>query len=137
MDIFPCSRAAAITMGFTCLLYTSPFQVLLHWKNIQPLAQYFCQIHEGFHPHNSAHIQDVYKRQACCRTSSALRSASGIVVRRSTISSNLSFGITINVSTAFFRSVSYTHLIFFHIGHLILSPGCSCRTDQMVLQAAR
>ena len=33
----------------------------------------------------------------CCRTSSALRSASGIVVRRSTISSSLSFGITMSV----------------------------------------
>ncbi len=40
---------------------------------------------------------------ACCRTSSAFFRASGMVVLRSTTSSNLSFGITINVSTAFFR----------------------------------
>ena len=48
-------------------------------------------------------IRSVMPWTACCRTSSALRSASGIVVRRSTISSNLSFGMTISVSTAFFR----------------------------------
>ena len=48
-------------------------------------------------------IRSVIPCTACWRTSSALRSASGIVVLLSTISSNLSFGMTIKVSTAFFR----------------------------------
>ena len=48
-------------------------------------------------------IRSVMPCTACCRTSSAFFRASGMVVLRSTTSSNLSFGITINVSTAFFR----------------------------------
>ena len=48
-------------------------------------------------------IRSVIPWIPCWRTSSAFLSASGIVVLLSTISSNLSFGMTIKVSTAFFR----------------------------------
>ena len=44
-------------------------------------------------------IRSVIPCTACCKTSSAFLRASGMVVRRSTISSNLSFGMTIRVST--------------------------------------
>ena len=45
-------------------------------------------------------IRSVMPFTDCCNTSSAFFSASGIVVRLSTISNNLSFGITIRVSTS-------------------------------------
>ena len=44
-------------------------------------------------------IRSVIPWTACCNTSSAFLSASGIVVRLSTISKSLSLGITISVST--------------------------------------
>ena len=44
-------------------------------------------------------IRSVIPCTDCCNTSSAFLSASGMVVRRSTISSSLSFGMTIKVST--------------------------------------
>ena len=51
-------------------------------------------------------IKSVIPATACCSTSSAFFKASGIVVLLSTISNNLSFGITINVSThSFNRSI--------------------------------
>ena len=48
-------------------------------------------------------IKSVIPCTACCRTSSAFLRASGIVVRLSTISKSLSFGITIRVSTFSFK----------------------------------
>ena len=48
-------------------------------------------------------IRSVIPCTACCNTSSAFFNASGMVVLRSTISSNLSFGITISVSTLSFK----------------------------------
>ena len=48
-------------------------------------------------------IRSVIPWTDCWRTSSAFFNASGIVVLRSTISNNLSFGITIKVSTLSFR----------------------------------
>ena len=47
-------------------------------------------------------IRSVIPCTACCNTSSAFFSASGMVVLRSTISRSLSFGITIRVSTEAF-----------------------------------
>ncbi len=48
-------------------------------------------------------IRSVIPCTACCSTSSAFLSASGMVVRLSTISRSLSFGITISVSTFSFK----------------------------------
>ena len=48
-------------------------------------------------------IKSVIPCTACCNTSSAFFNASGIVVLRSTISSNLSLGMTISVSTFSFN----------------------------------
>ena len=48
-------------------------------------------------------IRSVIPCTACCNTSSAFFKASGIVVRLSTISSSLSFGITMRVSTLSFN----------------------------------
>ena len=48
-------------------------------------------------------IRSVIPCTACCNTSSAFFNASGIVVRLSTISNNLSFGMTISVSTLSFK----------------------------------
>ena len=48
-------------------------------------------------------IKSVIPCTACCNTSSAFFNASGIVVRLSTISRSLSFGITIKVSTLSFK----------------------------------
>ena len=47
-------------------------------------------------------IRSVMPCTACCSTSSAFFRASGMLVRRSTISRSLSFGITIRVSTLSF-----------------------------------
>ena len=53
-------------------------------------------------------IRSVIPCTACCRTSSAFFKASGIVVRLSTISSSLSLGITIRVSTfSLIRSIPF------------------------------
>ncbi len=57
-------------------------------------------------------IRSVIPWTACCKTSSAFLRASGMVVLRSTISSSLSLGMTISVSTfSFKRSIPWRALV--------------------------